>query len=220
VHLFRLGFAPIAPKLVRQERFDLEELIHVRPEALTGERAALVERHTADHPGFQDLYLRWANKLVPVFDYQPVAVLDGGDVSTNIVAGESQPVLPGIVLSRHGKGRVAYVAPALESVFLQTNLREAADVIADIVAQVSPEPAPFTVDAPDCLIANLTVRGDMRVLHLTNTLEHPAPIENVRVRLRNAKGRIALLVEGPFEQKDSEITLPRVEAYQAICFKT
>jgi hypothetical protein len=49
-------------------------------------------------------------------------------------------------------------------------------------------------------------------------LEHPAPIENVRIRLRNAKGRITLLVEGQFEQKDSEVILPRVEAYQAIRF--
>jgi len=218
VALFRLGFAPAAPKLVRQEQFGLEELIRVRPVTLTGEKAALVERHTSDHPGFHDLYLRWSNKLVPVFDYQPIAALDGGTVSADIVAGESEAVLPGIVLSRHGKGRVAYVAPALESLFAQTNLREAADVIADLIAQVAPEPVPFTVDAPDGLIANLTVRGNMRVLHLTNSLEQPAPIENVRIRFRNVTGRVALLVEGSFEQKDSEIVLPRVEAYQAIRF--
>jgi len=239
VHLFRLGFAPAAPKLVRQERFGLEELICVRPMTLTGEQAALVERHTSDHPGFQDLYLhmRSGSKLVPVFDYQPVVPLDGADVSADIVAGESQPVLPGIVLSRHGKGRVAYIAPALESLFLQTNLREPADIIASLVAWASPEPLPFTVDAPDGLIANLTVRGNLRVLHLTNwtgnKLERPgvteaylAPIENARVRLRKPSGRrierVALLVGAPFEQKDLgdavEIMLPRVEAYQAIRF--
>jgi hypothetical protein len=239
VHLFRLGFVPEAPRLVRQERFALEELIRVRPTTLTGGHAALVERHTSDHPGFQDLYLRTRSesKLVPVFDYQPVAPLDGAEVAADIVAGESQPVLPGIVLSRHGKGRVAYIAPALESVFLQTNLGTLADVITGLVARVSPEPAPFTVDAPDGLIANLTVRDDLRVLHLVNwtgnKLEQPglneawlAPIENVRVRLRKPPGRqiegVALLVEGPFEQKDGgdaiDITLPRVEAYQAIRF--
>jgi hypothetical protein len=224
---------------VRQERFGLEELIRVRSATLVGERAALVERHTADHPGFQDLYLRVrpGSKLVPVFDYQPVAVLDGAEISADIVAGESEPVLPGIVLSRHGKGRVAYVAPALESVFLQTNLRALADVIAGLVAQVSPEPAPFTVDAPDGLIANLTVRDDLRVLHLANwtgnKLEQPglseswlAPIENVRVRLRKPAGcqiqDFTLLVEGPFERKELadavEVILPKVEAYQAIRF--
>ena len=247
-HLFRLGFAPAAPRLVRQDRFGLEELIRVRPEALAGERAALVERHTSDHPGFQDLYLRLrpdsalrnargSGKLLPVFDYQPVAPLDGAAVAADIVAGESQPVLPGIVLSRYGKGRVAYIAPALESLFLQTNLREPADVIASLVAWASPEPAPFAVDAPDGLIANLTVRDDLRVLHLTNwtgtKLEQPglneawlATIENVRVRLRKPPGcqieRVTLLVDGQFEQKDSadavEIILPRVEAYQAIRF--
>lgn len=248
VHLFQLGFAPVAPRLVRQESFGLEELIRVRPESLTGERATLVERHTADHPGFQDLYLRlrpgagfrnasWAGRLLPVFDYQPVAPLEGGEVAADLVAGESQAVLPGIVLSRHGQGRVAYVASALESVFLQTNLRELADAVASLVAWASPEPAPFTVNAPDGLIANLTVRDDLRVLHLTNwtgaKLEQPglnedwlAPVENVRVRLHKPPGgrieRVSLLVEGPFEQKDSadavEVTLPRVEAYQAIRF--
>jgi hypothetical protein len=239
VHLFRLGFAPDAPKLVRQERFGLEELICVQPEPLAGERAALAEKHTSDHPGFQDLYLRWrsGSELVPVFDYQPVAPLDGAEVAADIVAGESEAVLPGIVLSRHGKGRVAYVAPALESVFLQTNLGALADVIAGLIARVAPEPAPFTVDAPDGLIANLTVRDDLRVLHLANwtgnKLEQPglneswlAPVENVRIRVRKPSGRtiegVALLAEGRFKQEDHgdavEVTLPRVEAYQAIRF--
>ena len=239
VHLFRLGFAPAAPRLVRQERFGLEELIRVQPMTLTSEQAALVERHTSDHPGFQDLYLhmRSGSKLVPVFDYQPVAPLDGAEVAADIVAGESEAVLPGIVFSRYGKGRVAYLAPALESVFLQTNLRELADVIASLVARVSPEPAPFTLDAPDGLVANLTVRDNLRVLHLTNwtgnKLEQPglneswlAPIENVRIRLRKPPGRriegITLLMEAQFDRKDLgeavEITLPRVEAYQAIRF--
>lgn len=239
VHLFRLGFAPVAPRLMRQERFDLEGLIRVRPASLTGEQAALVERHTSDHPGFQDLYLRMrsGSKLVPVFDYQPVAVLDGAEVVADIVVGESEPVLPGIVLSRHGKGRVAYVAPALESVFLQTNLRALADVIAGLVARVAPEPTPFTVDAPDGLIANLTVRDDLQVLHLANwtgnKLEQPglneswlAPVENVRIRLRKPPGQkladVRVLVDSPFSQRDMadalEICLPRVEAYQAIRF--
>lgn len=239
VHLFRLGFAPAAPRLAPQERFGLEELIRVRPATLTGEQTALVERHTSDHPGFQDLYLRMRSRpeLVPVFDYQPVVALDGAEIFADIVAGEAEPVLPGVVLSRHGKGRVAYVAPAVESVFLQTNLPALADVIADLVARVSPEAAPFTVEAPDGLIANLAVRGDLRVLHLANwtgnKLEQPglsenwlAPIENVRVRLRKPPGcrieDVTLLVEGQFEQKDLadavEITLPRVEAYQAIRF--
>jgi hypothetical protein len=181
--------------------------------------------------------MRSGSKLVPVFDCQPVVPLDGAEVTADIVAGESQAVLPGIVLSCHGKGRVAYVAPALESVFLQTNLRSLADVIAGLVARVSPEPPPFTVDAPDGLIANLTVRDDLRVLHLVNwtgnKLEQPglseswlAPIENVRVQFRKPPGhrieRVTLFVEGSFEQEDRgdaiEITLPRVEAYQAIRF--
>jgi hypothetical protein len=146
-------------------------------------------------------------------------------------------VLPGIVLSSHGKGRVAYLAPALESVFLQNNLHELSGVVASLVEWVSPGPAPCTVDAPDGLIANLTTRGSLCVLHLANwtgnKLEQPganetylAPIENVRVRLRKTPGRqigsVGVLVDAPFSQKDAgdflEISLPRVEAYQAIRF--
>ena len=90
-------------------------------------------------------------KLVPVFDYEPVAPLDGAVVAADIVAGESQAVLPGIVLSRHGKGRVAYVAPALESVFLQTNLRELAEHAASaLTAKLNTDKALFPlVRRPD-----------------------------------------------------------------------
>jgi hypothetical protein len=103
------------------------------------------------------------------------------------------------------------------------------------VAKVAPEPPPYELDAPAALIANLTVKGGVRVLHLTNwtgnKLERAganenylAPVENVRVRLAIPAGKslrsVRLLVEAPFKkvQKGSsvEVVIPRVEAYQAV----
>jgi len=129
-------------------------------------------------------------------------------------------ILPGIAGPIIEPGRLAYVATALGSVFLQTRLRELADLITELVAQVSPEPAPFTVDAPEGRIANLTIRDDLRVLHLTNVTEPLTPMDNVRIRLRRPARRMALLAKGEFEQKDwgdvIGITVSGVEAYPAI----
>ncbi|MBM3891744.1 MAG: hypothetical protein FJ388_21730 [Verrucomicrobia bacterium] len=249
MHLFRIGFAPAAPKLVRQDRFELEELIRVRPETPSGAQAAWIERHTSDVSRLDDLCLRprpgrgpadasWKDKLVPALDYMTVRPLEDAVVAADIVAGENRAVAPGVVLSHFGKGRVAYLAVALESLYLQTNLRAAAEIINSLVLWAAPEPAPYTVEAPDCLIANLTTNGDMRVLHLANwtgnKLEQPdlseyylAPIENVRVTLRTPPRRkireLALLVDAPFRRKDLgqmvEMTLPKLEAYQAIRFR-
>ena len=164
-----------------------------------------------------------------------MAPLTGSEVVADIVAGESQPVLPGVVLSRHGKGRVAYMATAMESLFLQTNLRRLSEFIATLVAWATPVPPPYSVSAPDGLIVNMTVRPDMQVLHLANgtgnKLDQPgtseayiAPVENVRVQLRKPQGRqfgkLALLVKAASTEKEIgtglEISLSQVEAYQAI----
>jgi hypothetical protein len=236
---------------VRQERFDLEELLHVRLEPLSEERAQLIRTHSSPHSQgyFQDLYLRERaasdlpgaaalnGKLIPLWCYQTVAPLGDAVVAADVVAGEDTILFPGIVLSRHGKGRVAYIAPALEGLYLQTNLPEMADVLRSVIEWTSPEPVPYTIDAPECLIANLTSGGDERVLHLVNWTgnkferagvneSYLASIENVRVRLRKPAGRnigqVTLFVDAPFTRKDVgdslEITLPRAEAYQGIRF--
>jgi len=249
VHLFQLGFASPAARLSRQDRFALEDLIRVRPEKPSPDLAALIDRHSSEHAGFQDLYVRardegglrqtaWPAEIVPLCDYQAVRPLDGATVAADIICGDGRAVLPGVVLSRHGKGRVAYVAAAMESLYLRTNLRELADAIQSLILWAAPQPPPYTIDGPDCLIANLTTGDDACVLHLVNwtgsKLEQAgvneyglAPVENVRLRLRKPPGRkiaqVALLVDASLQQKDLddslEILLPRVEAYQGIRFR-
>jgi len=251
VHLFGLGFPKPPPKLERQERFDLEDLLRVRPTKPPEDVAALIRAHTSTHRVgyYQDLYLRARAKgsvpsyglqdtMIPVWRYEPVAPLGDAVVAGDIVAGEDRAVLPGIVLSHCGKGRVAYLAPALESLYLQTHLPAIADTLAGLVRWAAAESPPYAVEAPDGLIANMTASGDQRVLHLVNWTgnkfeqaglneSYLAPVENVCVRLRKPPGgrieRPELLVDAPFEQNDQgdvmEIRLPRVEAYQAICFQ-
>jgi hypothetical protein len=101
--------------------------------------------------------------------------------------------------------------------------------------EAAAEPPPYEVDAPDDLIANLTVEHDVRVVHLTNwtgnKLERAganeyylAPVENVHVRLAVPEGRhvrrITLLVDAPFRTARNgatlEVVIPRIEAYQAV----
>src|ERR1035441_2264760 len=191
--------------------------------------------------GPYDLYLADHSRpapgvLTPLWSFLPVKVLDGGEIWKDIVTGDGlRSILPGVVVSSYGKGRVVYCASALESLFLQQNSSAVGDLLRSLVARAAPEPPPYEVQAPAALITNLTARGDTQVLHLTNwtgnKLERPganeyylAPVENVLIRLTIPRGKrvknVALLVEAPYrkEQKGStlEVFIPRVEAYQGL----
>ncbi len=228
-------------ELRRQERFALEDLFHVAPFQPTGETAVLLENHRSMTGGPYDLYLADPGRaaidtLTPLWHYLPVKVLDGGEVFKEIVMGEGlRPLLPGVVVSRYGKGRVVYCASALDSIFLQQNSSAVGGLLRDLVKKAAPEPPPYEVEAPAALLTNLAVNGDALVLHMTNwtgnKLERAganeyylAPVENVRLRLAVPAGKrvrqMATLVPAPFRiaRKDSvvEITLPRVDAYQAV----
>ena len=231
----------------RRERFALEELLRVRPLKPDSALGETLDNYQALVGGPNDLYLKtrpetgapldkWAGQLVPLWYYEPVEVLEGGRTAADIVMGEnSRPLLPGLVLSRCGKGKTAFLASSLESLYIGNNLLEAAEFIKSAIEYVSPEEQPYSVEAPECLIANMTVRGDTRVLHLTNwtgnKLErnwtneyYLAPVENVRLRISIPAGRtvreVKALAGGTFERQvkgnSLEIFLPRVEAYQAL----
>ncbi|MBN2288008.1 MAG: hypothetical protein JXQ83_01650, partial [Candidatus Glassbacteria bacterium] len=178
----------------------------------------------------------WSGGLVPLWYYEPVRVLEGGEVAADIVAGDGcRPVLPGLVLSRHGQGRVAYLSSALESLYAGSNIRELADFIRNVVEEVSPVEAPYSVEGPECLIANMTARDNTRVLHLTNwtgnKLErnwvneyYLAPVEDVRMLIRIPEGKsvcgVRALAGGDYTRRvlgdTLEIVFPRVGAYQAL----
>ena len=225
----------------RLDHFGLEDLLRVAPLEPEGELAETLANYHSMTGGPYDLYLADRGRatldtLTPLWHFQPVRVLDGGEVWKEIVLGDSlRPILPGVVVSTYGKGRVVYCASGLESLFLQQNSSAVGDFLRSLVAKAAPEPPPYEVEAPAALIANLTEKGGTLVLHLTNwtgnKLERAganeyylAPVENVRVRFAIPKGKrvrqVGLLVEAPFRKAQKgatlEVVIPRVEAYQGV----
>ncbi|MBL7188679.1 MAG: hypothetical protein ISS70_20330 [Phycisphaerae bacterium] len=231
----------------RRERFALEELTRVVPMKPRGEVARIMRSYVVMVGGPSDLYMLarpgaeafdgyWANRLVPLWFYEPVKVLEGGSVAMDIVTGDGRRAfLPGVVLSRYGKGRVAYMASCLESLFQTDNMDVLGKLIRTLVKTVAPEPAPYELQAPAGLLCNMTVNGNRRVLHMTNwtgnkfermlTKEYYlAPVEDVVLRVRlpeNERIRsVGTFVVGPSKRRDLdgavEITFPRIEAYQAV----
>jgi len=227
----------------RQARFGLEELLKVRPIEPAGELARLIEYHTSKLGGPHDLYILgrkgslWKEGLVPAWFYQPVEVLAGGRVDADIVRGSGKALLPAVVSSTFGKGRVAYLASSLESFYAQSNAQVVGEFLEVLIRSMSAAVPPYEVSAPETLITNLTMKGDEYVLHLGNwtgnKFEMPrvdeyyiAPVENVRIRFQIPEGRkiarLRLLVPGRMRTRNLvnavEISLPRVEAYQGVAF--
>jgi len=231
----------------RQERFALEELIRVAPLKPQAEAARIMRSYLVMVGGPNDLYMLvrpganafgdyWTDRLVPLWFYEPVKVLEGGSVAMDIVTGDGRRAfLPGVVLSRYGKGRVAYMASCIESLFQTDNMDVLGKLIRTLIETVAPEPAPYEVQAPAGLLCNMTTKGSRRVLHMTNwtgnkfeqmqTKEYYlAPVENVvlRVHLPNEKRirSIDRFVPGRSKRRDLdgavEISFPRIEAYQAV----
>lgn len=230
----------------QREDFALGELANVRParpDAATREKM----QSTLAMGGGWDLYLkarprqpvlkgRLAADLIPAAVYQPVEVAPGGVVAADMVMGTgTQPLFPGLVLSRYGKGKVAYVPAALDAMYRQTRIRQFADFLRDVVAYVSADGLPYEIDAPSTLIANMTSRGDARVLHLVNwtgckyecpqqNVHYVPPIENVVVRYRVPPGKrvtgVKMFVPRGFSHRIEDgilyVTLPKVDMYQGV----
>lgn len=220
----------------RQERFALEDLLRVRPVKAHGELADTLASYQCMTGGPNDLYLlpRGAagHVLAPLWFFEPVETLNGGTTIMDIVTGDGlRPILPGIVTSQHGRGRVVYLASSLESLYGSTRQSDLGNLLRGLVESVAGVPPPFRVSAPARLIANLTENGNRRVLHLLNWTGEAEndggylpSVENVTVCLKIPKGkkvrRVSAMVEAPVRHNQSgqELTihLSRIEAYQAL----
>ena len=232
----------------RKSRFGLEELFRVKPIDPEGELANIIASYRAMVGGPNDLYLlarndsnrvlnnEWVNRLFPAWYYEPVKVLDGGEVLMDIVTGhDRQRILPGLVLSDYGRGRVVYCSNAIESLYDYEGAAIAGELLEKIVKMISTNEPPYTLDAPAGLLANLTEKENRMVLHLTNwtgnKFERPwvneyylAPVEDVRVIIRIPEHKriknVSLLVESNYKKRitgsNLEVILPSVEAYQAV----
>jgi len=227
---------------VRNTTFALRDLIKVEPVALPAE----MNSYEAMIGGPNDLYLlsrknnslnaKWNDQLVPAWFYEPVKVLEGGEVLMDIVTGDGKrAALPGVVLSHYGKGKVIYCASSIESLFRNNGDPAIKHLIADLVSLVAPSPASYTVTAPAALIANMTESGNQYLLHLTNWTgnkfektdlmeDYIAPVENVHVKFSIPGNRKIASIKTIAGSKYSmikngnnvEVVLPKVEAYEGI----
>lgn len=233
----------------RQERFGLEDLIRVRPLKPEGQLAEIIRSYSAIIGGPNDLYLlarpdsstlgaSWKRRLVPAWFYEPVEALEGGTVVMDIVSGDGRrPVLPALVGSKYGKGRVLYCASSIESLFAGNNQQVLGDLIREMALSVSAQRPPYELEAPSTLIANLTGNGNRRVLHLTNwtgdkfekshvSEYYLAAVENVKLRLPVPEGKGVSNLrrfpgKRPIQQHRGaslEISIPRIGDYQAVAW--
>ncbi|MBI4876080.1 MAG: hypothetical protein HY822_15695 [Acidobacteria bacterium] len=218
----------------RQQRFGLEELLRVRPLVPRDALAETLQSYQTMTGGPNDLYLqsRPAGRLVPLWYFEPVETLEGASVRDDIVTGDGRrAILPGVVTARHGRGRTVYLASSLESLALSANFSELGELVRTLIEYAAGEPPPYRVQAPPSLVCNLARNGRRLVLHMVNWAGEAAgsaaslpPAENVTVRIPLPPGdgvrRVSSFIEAPFRHKRTadalEISLPRVEAYQAI----
>lgn len=222
---------------------DLARIRHVAPDAAMRDK---MQASLAMGSAW-DLYLRAqpdqsvlrgsrAHGLLPAAVYESVEVLSGGKIAADIVVGsDSECLFPGLVVADYGKGKVAYLATAIDAMYRQTRYQEFARTLADVITYVSPRAPLAEVEAPPGVITNLMSRGNTHVLHLVNwtgsnfedeqqELYYMPPVENVVVRFRIQSGmslkRVQLFAPVDFTHTVQDdvltITLPRLEGYQGI----
>jgi len=228
-------------------RFKMEDLLRVRPLNPKGELADIIESYRAMVGGPNDLYMKVSEngkgyfnseareRLYPNFYYEPVEVLDGGKVIMDIVTGYNErPVLPGIVISEYGKGKVIYCSSTLESLYNS----EGPDLVGELIKQIveiSSTSSPYSIEAPESLISNLAYKENTLVLHMTNCtgnkFEKPwrneyymAPVDNVKLKIDIPVGRkvknVSTIVDSEYKMQISEeyveLFFPSIDAYQAV----
>ena len=227
----------------RSSSFALGDLLKLQSIYLPKE----LDSYQAMIGGPNDLYLlsnnnktlkpKWNNRLVPLWFYEPVKVENGGEVLMNIVTGDGdRAVLPGVILSHYGKGKVIYSASSMESLFQSNGNPVLKELIADLVSIVAPSSPIYTIKGPSALVANMVDSGNQYLLHVTNwtgnKFEKPqmmedyiASVENVQIEFNLPPEKVAsvkTLSGSPFilrkKSKSVEVVLPKVGVYEGILF--
>lgn len=222
---------------------DLARIRYVQPDSELSEQ---IQQHLA-YGSVWDLYLQarpkqsvidapLAEGLMPTHVFEVVEPLPGGTVVADIVTGTGrQPLAPGLIVSRFGKGKVAYIPAALDAMYLQTHIPQFADILIDAINYVSPDNPPYHINAPSSVITNMTSNNDKRVLHLVNwtgcKLEKPhlnvdyiPPVRDITIQFTIPQGKqissVTLFEPAKFSHYRKgdmlHIHLPLLEQYQGV----
>jgi len=190
-------------------------------------------------PGQKIIKSPLADGLIPAFLYEPVEVLPEGSIVADLVIGtNTELIFPGLIVANYGKGKVAYISSEMGSIYLQSNIQQFADFMKDVIEYVSPDCLPYEIEAPSTLFANMTSKGNTKVLHLVNwtgcNLErveniqleayYIPPVENVKIKFNIPNGKkineVKLFIPAEFEQYTDKnslyITLHKVDKYQGV----
>ena len=179
---------------------------------------SITDMYLKTFPGQEIIKSPLSDNLIPMHVFETVDALPEAKVIAGIVPGnKNESVGPGSIISQHGKGKVAFIAPAMGAMYMQTGIKEYSDFIKDVVEYVSPEAKPYEIEAPhSTLITNMTVNGDKRIFHLVNwpgsqsermwqNVYHIPPIENVIIKFRIPVGKkinkVTAFVPLDFSQK-------------------
>lgn len=171
------------------------------------------------HPIFDSETIR---ELVPYQQVRfrgPLVRVTGPAESTATLASfildGSSMVMPAIVLRNHGKGRVVYMATALDAALWSYAYPYQREVLANAIRYVASRPPPFEVEAPMCVHATFfeqsTGQGTRTIIHLFNGLstsaghglpasevplrEESVPIAGITVKVRDQKEPLKVQVQ-------------------------
>ena len=223
---------------------DIAKIRYQKPDELYSKKVeesfafgSVQDMYLKTRPGQEVINSNPEDGLLPTHLYETVDVSGEATVAADMVVGtNNEAVAPGIIVARYGKGKVAYIAAEVGAMYLQTGIRELADLIRDVIEYVSPVRPSYEIEAPIAsLITNKRVNGDKMVVHLINrtasnqermwqNIYYIPPIENVRIKVKIPDGKeiknITTFVPMEFSQKREknmlEITLSRIDKYQAI----
>ena len=117
--------------------------------------------------------------------------------------------IPGLVLSRHGRARVAYLAADIDRRYAREHLPDHAALLANVVRWVADQRLPVVVVGPGLIDCHLYEQPGRRILHLVNLTSEAtwrAPLDElirvgpftvtVRVPRQPARPEARLLVAG------------------------
>lgn len=217
-------------------------------------------RMTKDHPITEGLGKdkRIANDYIFAADahrkYARILPLDGAEIIADIQYAEDDPewrkdgekIFVGpyvlrdgpasIVANTYGKGRVVYIAPALEMLYDVRGFSTVRKVLSNAVQWAAGGERVLDIKGSYAIVANLTEKDDKRALHLINytgninekgmyKIEVVAPLYDIQATIKNPDGKklkkATLLTTGKkikFKKSGdyATVTIPKIEVYECI----